>query len=276
MTDSPNVELVRSIYTDWERGDFKRVEWADPEIEFERRGGLVPLSVRGVAAMGEAWREFMSAWAGVSTTADEYRELDGERILVCSHYSGRGRTSGWLGEMRLNVAALFQMRGGKVTRLTLWRDRARALADLGLEGSAVAEESTTPDLVERVHHTFEAVTRRDVDAIPSRWAPDGVWDLNAWGIGTFEGPSAIRGFVEDWLGNYEDYLADAEEILDLGNGVSFVAYREVARPMGSQGRTERRQAYVALERGGLIKRMTMYADIDEARAAAERLAQERG
>jgi hypothetical protein len=109
----------------------------------------------------------------------------------------------------------------------------------------------------------------------SAWSSDAVWDLNAWGIGTFNGLAAIRRFVEDWIGSYEEYLA-AEQILDLGNGVVFVAYREVARPMGSQGRLDRRQAQVTLLREGSIARMTMYGDPNEARVAAERLAQERG
>jgi ketosteroid isomerase-like protein len=128
-----NVELVRSIYEPWGRGDFSSAEWADPEIEFVTHAGPASGSWKGLAAMAEAWRAFLGAWEDYHTEVDEYLELDGERVLVLLHLIGRGKASGVeLGEMRTKAANLFHVRGGKVTRLVLYQDRERGLAELGL------------------------------------------------------------------------------------------------------------------------------------------------
>jgi hypothetical protein len=64
----------------------------------------------------------------------EYRELERERVLVLVQFSGRGKTSGLdLGQMQPKNGALFHIGDGKVTKLVLYWDRDRMLADLGLE-----------------------------------------------------------------------------------------------------------------------------------------------
>jgi ketosteroid isomerase-like protein len=129
------LDLVRSIVADWERGDyFSRVDWVDREIEHVLVGGPDPGSWKGATETAEAWREFLGNWEGYRIKAEEYRQLDGERVLVLFRVFGRGKTSGLeLGKFQQGGASVFHVRDGKVTRLVAYRDRDRALADLGLE-----------------------------------------------------------------------------------------------------------------------------------------------
>jgi ketosteroid isomerase-like protein len=128
-----NLELVRSIFAGWERGDYSSAEWAHPEIELVAADGPTPGSWTGVAAMAEAWRETLSAFEELLSEADEYRALDDERVLVLMHFSGRGKTSGLeVGDIHMKGANLFHVRDGKVSRLVTYWDRERAFADLGL------------------------------------------------------------------------------------------------------------------------------------------------
>jgi ketosteroid isomerase-like protein len=129
-----NVEIVRSIYAAWERGDWSPIEWAHPEIQWVSADGPSPGTWTGLAGMAEGWREWLSAWEEFTIEVDEYRELDDQRVLVLNHVSGRGKTSGLdLGQMGTKGAALFHVREGKVTRFVFYWDRERALADLDLE-----------------------------------------------------------------------------------------------------------------------------------------------
>jgi ketosteroid isomerase-like protein len=138
------------------------------------------------------------------------------------------------------------------------------------------EESTTPDLKEVLRRLIEAVNRRDLDAMLGDLAPDVVYDTSPSGFGIYTGAPAVRGFFEDWVSSYEEFEVVAEEMVDLGNGVGYTILRQRGRPVGSSSEVRRRFASVALSVNGLCVRVTTYSDIDAARAAAERLAQERG
>ena len=130
---SANLDLVRSIYADWELGDFSRADWADPEIEYVIADGPDPGNRTGLAAMAEAWRDRLSTSEDLRFRVDDYREVDNGRVLVCFHGSGRGKGSGLeLGQLARQAASLFQVRGGRVVRLVFYWDRDRALAALGL------------------------------------------------------------------------------------------------------------------------------------------------
>jgi ketosteroid isomerase-like protein len=129
-----NVELVRSIYAAWERGDFGETEWAHPEIEFVSIGDQPTQgSWKGLAGMAEGWRAWLSAWDEFRVDAEEYRALADDRVLVLVHFGGRGKASGLeVGQMWTRGASLHHIRGDKVTRLVIYTDYEDALADLGL------------------------------------------------------------------------------------------------------------------------------------------------
>jgi ketosteroid isomerase-like protein len=127
-----NLDLVRSIYAAWEHGDFSSAEWAHPEIEYVLADGPSPRTWTGLTGLAEGFRDYVDAWERYGYQADEYRELDGEHILVLARHSGRGKTSGLdLAQLGAKGAMLFRVGGGVVTRIVVYNDRS-ALADLGL------------------------------------------------------------------------------------------------------------------------------------------------
>jgi ketosteroid isomerase-like protein len=130
---SENLDLVRSILDAWERGDVGWTAWADPDIEYVSPDGPSPGSWTGLDGMAKGVRDWLNAWEDWRVSADEYLELDGERVLVLTDYKGRGKRSGLeISDMRTKGAHLFHVRDGKVTRSVHYWDRERAFADLGL------------------------------------------------------------------------------------------------------------------------------------------------
>jgi ketosteroid isomerase-like protein len=140
----------------------------------------------------------------------------------------------------------------------------------------MSEESTTTDLAEHARRAYASFSRRDLDAVMRDYNHESVLDMSPAGLGISEGEAAIRGFLEEWLSAFEEFEFEPEQILGLGNGVVFAVARQNARSVGSTGYVQMRQGNVGIWVEGLVVRLTHYNDINEARPAAERLAESRG
>jgi ketosteroid isomerase-like protein len=136
----------------------------------------------------------------------------------------------------------------------------------------MSQESTTPDLVELVRKQLEALDRRDLDGVMNSVAEDSVLEGRVENF--LEGRAAIRRFLEDWFRAWEELDFELEEVSDVGGGVVFAVVIQDGRPVGSDGRVRQREGWVYLWVGGSIARLTT-SEVDQARAAAEQLAQER-
>jgi len=137
------------------------------------------------------------------------------------------------------------------------------------------EEDTAPDLLELVAKQLDAVNRRDAEALASLAAPDVVYDTSPSGFGVYEGQEAVGAFITGYWDLFEELRFELEEALEMGNGVTFSVNRQYARPVGSSAQVEAREAHLTEWLDGKIERVTVYIDIDEARAAGERLAASR-
>lgn len=134
---------------------------------------------------------------------------------------------------------------------------------------------SSADLVERTRSSMDATNQRRFDASMNTFAPDAVFDMSSAGLGVFEGRRAIRGYLEDWIGAYEEQEFKQCEGHDLGGGIVFVVAHFDARPVGSLSRVAEQWGFTVAWRHGLITRVAASRDINAARAAAERLAKER-
>ncbi len=138
----------------------------------------------------------------------------------------------------------------------------------------MSEEPTDPGPLELTVQLVEAFARGDVDTIEGFGAEDVVLQTMALGL-RFEGPEAIRSFIEDWLGSFADLAFELLEVRHLAHGVVFALLRQSGSPLGVVGSMGQEEAWVIVWHHGQIKQLASYLDVEEARGAAERLARER-
>ena len=128
-----NVEVVRRLYASWERGDLDTADFFDVEIEHLRIGSELPGingEWQGIEELGAAMASYLDALADLHIEAERMIDLGGDRVLVLSRQTARGKTSGLA--FGHELGDLFTLRDGKVLRYVSYWDPADALEAAGL------------------------------------------------------------------------------------------------------------------------------------------------
>jgi hypothetical protein len=143
------------------------------------------------------------------------------------------------------------------------------IAEIGAGSAALPAVYSTV----RSSGEFSSGFSKHFDAYMSHFAMDAVWDSR---VGTrLEGITAIRSYTEEFNGSVEGFRGELLEVVDLGGGAMLTTARQGGRPGGSASELIEHVAFVSVLVDGLVESMATYSDIDEARAAAGRLAEGR-
>jgi ketosteroid isomerase-like protein len=128
-----NVEVVRSIYSEWERGNMTPgLGHFDQQIMFE---SFMPDStervvVQGLDAIAGFMQEFLAQWRDYRMVGEEFREVGNDTVFVRGRQAGTGRQSG--AAVESPAFSTWTFRDGKVVRLVFERYEQAALEAAGL------------------------------------------------------------------------------------------------------------------------------------------------
>jgi len=130
-----NVEILRRLYERWADGDLSPT-WFDPEVEYSRIGAQTPdMEGRwvGLDELRSAMLEYIAPLSEVRYEAERIIDVGGDRVLVLSRQTARGKHSGV--PIDHEQGDLFTLRDGKIVRYDAYWNRADAIEAAGLSES---------------------------------------------------------------------------------------------------------------------------------------------
>src|SRR5919109_2904397 len=127
-----NVDLVRAVYDEWGKGNFRAgVDLYDPLALLVQGPGFPEAGAYlGLEGIGEYMRTFLEAWERVTIEAEDLVGA-GDSVVAAVVQRAVGKESG-AAPADLHYFQVWSFRGAKVIRLEVFRDRADALKAAGL------------------------------------------------------------------------------------------------------------------------------------------------
>jgi hypothetical protein len=138
----------------------------------------------------------------------------------------------------------------------------------------MTETAIQQENVALVRVTIEAYNTGEVQLIADQVHPQievltGPSLINA---GTYWGPDGLLQWLEQWNEAWDEFQLSIEELEPVGERHVLAVIRQSGRGRGSGVEIEGQVAHVYEFEDGICTRFHLYADEDEARAAADRLA----
>jgi uncharacterized protein len=126
------LDAIRRVYDEWGRGNWRPkwdiyaddMEWGWSD-EFPGLAGVY----HDPAERNERLREWLSPWQHWRCEAEDL-VVHGDHVVALCRYRGTGKGSGAVVDEQ--GAHLWTLRDGKVVRLVVFADRAKALAEAGV------------------------------------------------------------------------------------------------------------------------------------------------
>lgn len=125
-----NVEIVRGIYAEWGRGNFRAgTDLFDPDVVLVIRADFPDAGAyAGREQIGAYMRNFLATWTDAVIEAEEIRGA-GDRVAVAVHQEATGSGSGLSIDMR--YWQVWTFRDGAVIRIESIRRRSEVDEALG-------------------------------------------------------------------------------------------------------------------------------------------------
>src|SRR4051794_29541478 len=125
-----NVELVRRMYEAFHGGDAEgALTCFDPDVVIDASRRVDGATGRGRQALAAIITAWMGAWEDWREEIEEIRD-HGNQVYVVATQAGRGKGSGV--EVETRYAVVYEIRGDKIARMTMYADPAEALEAVGL------------------------------------------------------------------------------------------------------------------------------------------------
>jgi ketosteroid isomerase-like protein len=126
-----NVEVVRSLYAAWERGDFAaEMDSYDPAVELVIDYGPDRFTASGADEMRRVWREQLTLWESWSTGPIEQLIEHGDHVVVA--HSLRARSKRGISVDMQDAGAAFTFRDGRIVWVFATDQMRKALEAVGL------------------------------------------------------------------------------------------------------------------------------------------------